>query len=66
MTRKYGKMINMRREHDASFKVKVALITVKREKILDQIFSEYEVHAIQIHPWKKHLGMMPPDLFSDR
>ncbi len=46
-------MRNMRRNHDAAFKAKVALEAVKGEKTIAQLSSIYGVHANQIGQWKK-------------
>jgi len=56
----------MRRKHDASFKAKVALDTVKGEKTLAQLSSEFGVHANQISKWRKYLLECLPELFYDR
>ncbi|OPY13685.1 MAG: Transposase [Syntrophus sp. PtaB.Bin075] len=59
-------MPNMRRQHDAAFKAKVALEALKEEKTLAQISSEYGVHVNQIRQWRQQLLSMIPELFSDR
>jgi putative transposase len=64
--RRYGKMVNMRRQHDAAFKAKVAFEAAKGEKTLAQLSSEFDVHPNQIRQWRRHLLEMMPDLFSDR
>lgn len=42
-----------RKRHTAEFKAKVALEALKEEKTVNQIASEYEVHATQVSTWKK-------------
>ena len=59
-------MGNMRREHSAAFKAKVALEAVKGEKTVAQLSSDFGIHANLIRQWKKHLLKEPPDLFSSR
>jgi putative transposase len=59
-------MVNMRRQHDAAFKAKVAFEAAKGEKTLAQLSSEFDVHPNQIRQWRRHLLEMMPDLFSDR
>lgn len=59
-------MRNMRRNHDAAFKAKVALEAVKGEKTLAQLSSEYGVHANQIGQWRKRLLSELPHIFSGR
>ena len=59
-------MVNMRRRHDAAFKAKVALESVKGEKTFAQILSEFSVHPNLIRKWRRQLFEMLPDMFSDR
>lgn len=59
-------MVNMRRQHNASIKAKVALEAVKEEKTLAQISSEFKVHPNQIRQWRNHLLEVLPDIFSNR
>jgi transposase-like protein len=56
----------MRRHHDAAFKARVALETIKGEKTIAQIASEYGVHPNQIRQWRQKLLEELPQLFSDR
>jgi putative transposase len=56
----------MRRAHDGAFKAKVALESIKGEKTLAQLSSEFGVHANQIGQWRKQLLDGLPSLFSDR
>lgn len=57
---------NMRRNHDAAFKARVALETIRGEKTIAQIAAEYGVHPNQIHQWRQKLLEELPQLFSDR
>ena len=59
-------MHDLRRNHDAAFKAKVALEAVKGEKTMAQLSSEYGVHPHQIGLWKKRLLSELPSLFSDK
>ena len=59
-------MRNMRRNHDSAFKAKVALESIKGEKTMAQIASEYGVHVNQIRQWRKQLLSELPGLFSDK
>jgi transposase-like protein len=56
----------IRRSHDATFKVKVALEALKEQKTLAQLSSEYQVHSSQIRQWRKQLLEELPQVFSDR
>lgn len=44
-----------RKRHSAEFKAKVALEAAKEIKTLNELASQYEVHAVQISQWKKQL-----------
>lgn len=59
-------MLKNRKTHNAAFKARVALETVKGEKTIAQLASEYEVHPNQIEQWKKKLLEELPALFSDK
>ena len=53
-----------RKRHTAAFKAKVALEAAKEIKTLNELASQYEVHATQISQWKKQLLESLPSLFS--
>jgi len=55
----------MRRGHNGAFKAKVALESIKGEKTLAQLSSEFGVHANQIGQWRKQLLKELPNLFSN-
>ena len=57
---------NMRRGHDAAFKDRVALESLKGEKTMAQLSSEYGVHANQIRQWSQRLLDEVPHVSSDR
>jgi len=57
---------NMRRNHDAAFKARVALEAIRGEKTIAQIAAEYGVHPNQIRQWRQKLLAELPQLFSDR
>ena len=59
-------MVNMRKSYNATFRAKVALESVKGEKTLAELSSEFSVHPNQIRNWRKQLLEMLPDLFTDR
>jgi len=46
-------MVNMRKSYNATFRAKVALESVKGEKTLAELSSEFSVHPNQIRNWRK-------------
>lgn len=59
-------MKNKRRNHNAPFKVKVALAAIKGDKTIAELTNELRVHPTQITQWKKQLTDSLPDIFSAR
>jgi len=55
---------SIRKRYDVAFKAKVALETIKGQKTLAQIASEYSIHPNQIVRWKKQLLEEVPKNFS--
>lgn len=53
-----------RKRHTAEFKAKVALEAAKEIKTLNELASQYEVHAGQISQWKKQLLENMAGVFS--
>jgi transposase-like protein len=53
-----------RRNHDAGFKVRVALEAVKGERTVSELAAEYGVHPTMIHQWKKSLLDGAADIFE--
>jgi putative transposase len=56
----------MRTKHSGAFKAKVALESLKGQKTMAQLASEYGVHANQIQQWKKKLAEALPGIFENR
>jgi transposase len=56
--------MSKRRNHDASFKARVALEAVKGERTVSELAAEYGVHPTMIHQWKKALLAGAPDIFE--
>ena len=59
-------MGNMRRNHDAAFKARVALEAIREEKTVARIAAEHGVHPNQIRQWRQKLLEEVSQLFSDR
>jgi len=57
---------NIRKNHEAAFKAKVALEALKGEKTMAELSSEYAVHPNQIRQWRQKLVDELPGVFSDR
>jgi putative transposase len=57
---------NLRRNHDSGFKAKVAVESIKGEKTMAQLSSQYGVHVNQIRQWRKQLLQELPRIFTDR
>ena len=57
---------NMRKNHDAAFKAKVALEALKGDRTMAELSSEYGVHPNQIRQWRQKLVDELPGVFSDR
>ena len=47
--------MSKRRNHDAGFKVLLALEAEKGERTVSELAAEYGVHPTMIHQWKKAL-----------
>ena len=59
-------MGKIRKSYSSAFKAKVALESIKKEKTISQLSSEYGVHANQINQWMKRLLEELPEIFSKK
>lgn len=57
-------MKRIRRTHSAVFKTKVALESLKDDRTIAELASEFKVHPNQITKWKKHLQEHMADIFT--
>ena len=53
-----------RRNHSAEFKAKVALATVRGDRTLSELASQFDVHPNQITQWKTQLLDRAAQLFA--
>ena len=53
-----------RRVHDDAFKIKVVLESLKEEKTVAELSSQYEIHPNQISQWRKHFIQNASKVFS--
>jgi transposase len=62
--RKDSIMVRKRKPCGSDFKAKVALAVLREQKTIGELASRFEVHASQIHQWKKLLQDRAADLFE--
>jgi transposase len=58
-------MKRIRRNHEAAFKAQVVLETLKENRTLAELASEYKVHPNQISKWKKQFQVNLESIFAD-
>jgi transposase-like protein len=56
----------VRKNHDASFKAKVALAAIREESTMAELASKFELNRVQISAWKKAVIDGIPTLFGQR
>ena len=59
-------MATVRKNHTKEFKTKVALEAIRQQKTLNELTSEYGIHATQINQWKKQALAVIPEAFSGK
>ena len=59
-------MKRIRRTHSAVFKTKVALESLKDDRTIAELASEFKVHPNQITKWKKHITRLFPAEWNER
>jgi len=57
-------MKRIRRTLSAAFKAKVAFESLKEDRTIAELASEFKIHPNQISTWKKHLQEHLVDLFA--
>jgi transposase-like protein len=58
-------MKRIRRNHGAAFKAKVVLESIKEDRTLAELASEFKVHPNQISKWKKHFQENVTNIFAE-
>jgi putative transposase len=58
-------MTGTRKRYSAAFKARVALEAAKQTRTLAELSRTFQVHPVQISPWKKQLLDGVESLFSD-
>ena len=59
-------MANVRKKHNSEFKTKVAVEAIRQQKTINELTSEYGVHATQINQWKKQALEAIPEAFNGK
>lgn len=57
-------MRNLRKQHSADFKARVALAALREDRTLNELASHYGVHPSAITRWKKQALTGLPGVFS--
>lgn len=57
-------MPRIHRTHSSIFKTKVALESLKEDRTIAELASEYKIHPNQISKWKKHFQEHMADIFT--
>jgi len=55
-----------RKSFSAEFKAQVAIEAIKGNKTINELVSEFSVHATQINAWKKQMLSSMSDVFSSK
>ena len=59
-------MAKKREVRSAEFKAKAAIAAVTERQTVSELVQKFDVHATQIHAWKKLLKERVADLIEDR
>lgn len=59
-------MANVRKNHTPEFKAKVAVEAIRQHKTINELTTQYGVHATQINLWKKQALAVIPEAFSGK
>lgn len=59
-------MATTRKTHTTEFKTKLALEAIRQQKTINQLTTEYGIHATQINNWKKQALTAISIVFSNK
>lgn len=59
-------MNKRRRKHNAAFKTKVVLETLKGAETVSELASNYEVHPTMLTKWRREFLEKAPEIFSEK
>lgn len=59
-------MATVRKNHTKEFKTKVAIEAIRQQKTINELTTEYGIHATQINLWKKQALAVIPEAFCGR
>lgn len=59
-------MVRRYNQYTPDYKLRVALAASRNDETINQIASEYEVHACQVAEWKKQLLESGAEIFRNR
>ena len=59
-------MAGIRKTHSVQFKTKVAIEAIKEHKTINELTTEYGIHASQLSSWKKQALEIIPQAFAGK
>lgn len=57
---------DVKKNHDAKFKAKVALAMIKGSKLVTEICQEFDIAPSQAYAWKQQLEEAGNEIFADK
>lgn len=57
---------NIKRQHTAEFKTRVAIMALAGDETVSQVASRFSVHPTQVRKWRDHLKAHAPMLFTNK
>jgi len=59
-------MAGIRKTHSVQFKTKVVIEAIKEHKTINELTTEYGIHASQLSSWKKQALEIIPQAFAGK